>query len=272
MKNSAGIMPINESQLNKALDSQTEKIQKIVKEANDNFVKAAGSLTATVQELANTVKLLQGHVNLQEAKMALVETSVLEVKADILEVKMIKLEQNKDISEINKKLETLEIRARSKNLKIYGMKEEASETRPALQRKISELLSKHYGMDSVPLELPSRLPTKDTKKERPVLISFISKSDRDSILYRKAPPGCPIVVRADLPPATAAKRAILGQLTRWAKDNPDKVKKTKRTDHFVEMDGTRFNHIEAKDFLDAFAKEKEKSSHSKDQSESPMSS
>ena len=72
---SASIMPINESQLNKALDSQTEKIQKIVKEANDNFVKAAGSLTTTVQELANAVKLLQANVKLQEAKTALVETS-----------------------------------------------------------------------------------------------------------------------------------------------------------------------------------------------------
>ena len=263
-------MPINESQLNKALNSQTEKIQQIVKEANENFVKAAGSLTTTVQELANTVKLLQGHVNLQDAKIALVETSVLEVKADILEVKMIKLEQNKDIKGLENKLETLEIRARTKNLKIYGMKEEATETRPALQRKICELLKEHYGMVNISLELPSRLPTKDAKKERPVLVSFHSKSDRDSILYRKVPPGCPVVFRADLPPTTAAKRAVLGRLTRWAKDNPDKVKKIKRTDHFVELDGTRYDHVEAKDFLDAFPKRRQ--SEAEENPESPMSS
>ena len=74
-------------------------------------------------------------MNLQEAKIALVATSVLEVKADILEVKMFKLEHNKDIKGLENKLETLKIGARSRNPKIYGMKEEATETRPALPEK-----------------------------------------------------------------------------------------------------------------------------------------
>ena len=130
-------------------------------------------------------------------------------------------------------------------------------------------------MVDVPLELPSRLPTKDTANERPVLVSFIMKSDRDSHLYRKVPPGCPIMSRADLTPTTAAKRAILGQLTRWAKDNPEKVKIVKRTDHYVELDGMRYNHIEAKDFMDAFpenSKSKSKKKSAKpNQPESPMS-
>ena len=156
-------MPINESQLNKALDSQTEKIQKVVKEANDNFTKVAGPLTASVLELAETVKLLKEKLNLQGAEVSLVKTSVLEVKASILEVKVNTTEQNKTIEEMEKKLETMEIRARSKNLKIYGMKEDDTETRPALQRKICELLNEHYGMANVFLELPSRLPTKDAK-------------------------------------------------------------------------------------------------------------
>ena len=103
-------------------------------------------------------------------------------------------------------------------------------------------------MANVSIELPSRLPTKNHSKSGPVLVSFHLKSDRDSILYRKVPQGCPIVVKANLPPATAAKRRILGQLTRWAQDNN---KKYKRTDHFVEINGSRFNHLEAKDFLAA---------------------
>ena len=82
-----------------------------------------------------------------------------------------------------------------------------------------------------------------------MLVSFLYKSDRDSILYRKIPEGCPITVKADLPKTTAAKRQILGRLTRWAKDHNKNVK---RTDHFVEVDGARFNHIEAYDFLKAF--------------------
>ena len=262
-------MPINESQLNKALDSQTEKIQGVIKKAHEDFSKLAETLTASTLKLTESVQQIKEKLNLQAAAVVSVETTVKEVKVDILEVKVTTLEQNNTIKELENKLETLEIRARSKNLKIYGVKEEATETRPALQRKISELLKEHYGMVNIFLELPSRLPTKDIKKERPVLVSFHSKSDRDFVLYRKVPPGCPVVFRADLPPTTAAKRSVLGRLTRWAKDNPDKVKKIKRTDHFVELDRTRYNHAEAKDFLDAFPKRRQSEANG---NESPMSS
>ena len=148
-----------------------------------------------------------------------------------------------------KKLETLEIKARIRNLIVRGVEEDATETRPALQKEICQLLNKHYGMVDISIGLPYRLPTKNPSRGKPVLVSFLRKSDRDSILYRKRPPGCPITVKADLPKETAAKRQILGRLTRWAKDQNKTVK---RTDHFVEVDGTRFNYIEAQDFLKAF--------------------
>ena len=121
-------------------------------------------------------------------------------------------------------------------------------------------------MVDVSIELPYRLPTKEPSNGRPVLVSFLQKSDRDSILYRKIPEKCPITVKADLPKATAAKRQILGRLTRWAKDQNKKVK---RTDHFVEIDGVRLYPAEAQDFLKAFPNY---SSHKPAKSEdSPMS-
>ena len=64
VKNSAGNMPINESQLNKALDSQTEKIQKSIAEANENFSKLAENLTASTLKLTETVQEIKGKLNL----------------------------------------------------------------------------------------------------------------------------------------------------------------------------------------------------------------
>ena len=104
-------------------------------------------------------------------------------------------------------------------------------------------------MANAQIDFPIRLgaPPKDKHKIRPVLVSFVHQSDRNKILYRKHPE-CPITIKADLPPETAAKQQILGQLTRWAKgENID----VKRTVHYVEMKGARYNHIEAKEFLEA---------------------
>lgn len=261
-------MPINESQLNKALESQTAEIKKTVKESQDYFNIVAKSLTESMQKMVDKLNLLTERVDAQDIHIRETQISLLETKTTILETKVEVVSQKSSTNALEKKLETLEIRARSKNLIVHGVEEKENETRPSLQREIRELLNKHYGLANASIELPSRLPTKDNSTGRPLLVSFLLKSDRDSILYRTKPQGCPIVVKADLPPATAAKRRILGQLTRWAKDNPDKVKKWKRTDHFVELDGTRYNHEEAKDFIAAFADKR--SSHHGKSKESPM--
>ena len=158
-------------------------------------------------------------------------------------------QQEQTIKTLEKELESLKIHVRSKNLIIHGVPEETGETRPALKKKISELLSTHCGKPDISFDIPTRIGLTQKRKNssRPVKMSFDRQSDRDSILFRKVY-DCPIDVRADLPPETAAKRHILGRLTRWAKSN--NIKQIRRTDFYVELDGTRFNHEEAKDFLD----------------------
>ena len=246
-------MPISEKQLNFALKSQTDEmnstylkftgeIRNLVEALcannavlNTKNVEATKGIIGSIESLGNTVALLSEKVESQ----AIALTDALAVQAA----------QKETIESLKIKLENAEIRARSKNLIFHGIKEEANEAGPALKRKISEVLNTHYGMASASIDLPSRLgaPPKDKFKIRPVLVTFSHKSDRDKILYRKVS-NCPTTVKADLPPETASKRRILGQLTYWAKEQNIKAR---RTDHYVEIKGAKYNHIEAKEFLEA---------------------
>ena len=226
-------MPINEKQLNRALQSQTEQmattnaeivigLKNIVKETTETCVENLKTANECILTLTN--------------KLAELERKVISQDIIIEELRKEQSSQKQTIESLNLKMENIEIRARSKNLILHGIKEEADEAGPALKRKIREVLNKHFGMATASIDVPSRLgaPPKDKRKIRPVLVSFNFKSDRDKILYRKFP-DCPISVKADLPPETAAKQRILGQLTRWAREENIK---TKRTDHYVESNIT----------------------------------
>ena len=246
-------MAITDAQLNKALKAQTEEMAA-------KFTEAAAALGESVKKtIETTIEPMKSLADLVGKTGAVVERlkRCLKKLTENVEKQKIAIqiasEESKNlkiaVESLEKKLETEEIRARIRNLVVHGVEEDAEETRPALQKEICQLLNKHYGMVDVSIELLYRLPTKNPSKGKPVLVSFLRKSDRDSILYRKRPLGCPITVKADLPRETAAKRQILGRLTRWEEDQNKKVK---RTDHFVEVDGARFNHLEAQDFLKAF--------------------
>ena len=223
-----------------------------------DFKKEITSITdgviSTQGKIMEIQQLCQSQINSINAGITIVSKKVVEQEEKIGEIAAENSALKKDVSTLKKEVESIKIRARQKNLMIYGIKEEAGETKPALKQKVCEIIKKFYGMASViiidlPTRLPPGAPLADSEKSRPVLVCFSLKSDRDSILYRKVP-DCPIVVKADLPPETAAKRHILGKLTTWAKENNVKFR---RTDHYVEMNTTRYNHLEAKDFLEAFA-------------------
>ena len=184
------------------------------------------------------------------------QTSEMEIRMTALEGKIKKLETKEIVPDdkttstavesVKRELEKMKIEARSSNLIFHGVKEQLGETRISLKEEISRILNQHYGKPDAPFDLPSRLGI-PTLKSRPVKVTFTHKSDRDSILYRRYP-GSPYSVKADVPPETAARRGILGRLTRWAKE---KKMKHKRTDNFVEIEGVRYDPEEAKDFLDA---------------------
>ena len=243
-------MPITDKQLNKALQTQTDHMAT----KNSELTKSLGEVVASSQE--HIIKTWKENTERTDAAMMGLVNKLIEFERKLIsqgtliaELQKEQSTQRETIKSLNFKLENAEIRARSKNIIIHGIKEDVNEAGPALKRKVCDSLNKHFGMASASIDLPYRLGAsiKDKQKIRPVLVSFNYKSDRDKVLFRKSS-NCPISVKADLPPETAAKRRILGQLTRWAQGENIK---TKRTDHYVEMKGAKYNHIEAKEFLEA---------------------
>ena len=223
---------------NAAVSEQlTKTVTKLLEDQTKKQLDALEKQTSVIEALNKNIAAVTKLTTINEAAIA-------ENKEEINYCK-------KAIASLSRDLETLRIQAKSKNLIFYGVKELKGENRTSLKKKITEIIQQHYGLTGIIIEFPFRLgdPPKDKEKSWPVLVPFSLKSDRDAILYRKRPPGCPVSVKADLPKETAAKRSILGQLAGWAKDHN---KNYKRTDHFVSIEGVRYNHIEAKDFLEAF--------------------
>ena len=237
-------MPISESQLNKALEAQTEDLakrnQKFLAEFQKEILGLVKDLGGQIKEIVETQRSCNSQIAIINAGMSVATEKVLEHEVKFGEVIKELTSLKKANVSLKKELESLKIQARQKNIMIYGIKEEAGETKPALKRKVCELLISHYGMAEVSIDLPTRIPPNapptDKTRSRPVLVSFAIKSDRDSVLFRKVS-GCPYAVKAHLP-----------RLTSWAKENNVKYK---GADHDVEMKNTSFYHEEAKDFLEA---------------------
>ena len=215
-----------------------------IKSANENMQKETVAIGARISEMYDkfikTMGAMEIRISAIEEKIQKLETQEKEPEDE---------QGNNAILSIKKDLEAVKIQARSKNLIFHGVSEEAGETRAALKETITKILNHHYKQPSVLFDLPTRLgaASPKTTKNRPVIVTFALQSDRDSILYRRTP-GCPVSVKEDVPPEVAAKRRILGRLTKWAKDN---TKKYKRTNEYVEIEGVRYNPEEAQDFLDA---------------------
>ena len=221
----------------KVSEELTNTVVKLLEDQTKKQVEALEKQTSVIEALSKNI----GAVN----KLALLnESAIAENKEEISYCKAV-------IASLSRDLEDLRIQAKAKNLIFYGVKELEGENRAVLKKEIMKIIQQHYGLTGVIIEFPFRLGDrpKDKEKSWPILVPFNLKNDKDAILYRKRPPGCPVSVKADLPKETAAKRSILGQLTGWAKDHN---KKFRRTDHYVSIEGVRYNHVEAKAFLEAF--------------------
>ena len=112
-------MPINESQLKQALDTHLEKVTKKLNEAVESLRKSSNE---TIQKILDILSQLTGTVEKHDIS---IKTLVEDSKS-----------QKNTLDSVEKKLETLEIRARARNLVVHGVKEDAKETRPAIKKEI----------------------------------------------------------------------------------------------------------------------------------------
>lgn len=165
-----------------------DKSEKNIEEAVQRAVKEALQDASWLQVLSNIVR---------DVVVAELKETINKNNEVISEMKKSLIEKDKQICELEAKIDDQEQYQRRQCLRLFGVKEEEGEDTDAISMQIAEKIGVELNVADI--DRSHRVGRRDTDRPRPIIIKFVSYRKRGEIFRKKKNlKGSGMVLREDL--------------------------------------------------------------------------